>query len=362
MWTHLLGLVWFTVELPWVLDRVSAQGGGFADAVCFFLFIACAQFQMFARCVTPGPGERDGRGRRQPERPPARSTAYHLLRCVSPTWDDFLLRVDIVGIVVMVMGSFAVGLHTGFRCRPAYLCGSPDDSRALRALESRSADAAAPSDRRHVPSHRGGAPPRCMRAPAKEGRTRTVTQRTPWSGASMKDGYASEADPTYRPFPRPQSLQSPFMCRVRNALLVGGVAFGVVPVTHVLLECDLECAPLVVPAAASMFGLYLAGAQSRAGRPPPSSRLKAGPLAARRLHVLRAPDPRALDARLVRPAPLVAPDLARVCVARGGSVAPRNGCLPQVGSRAPLPCRRAHKVALPSVEVQQSQHLLCIHP
>ena len=69
--------------------------------------------------------------------------------------------------------------------------------------------------------------------------------------------------PASTPTPRPwQSLQSPFMCRVRNALLVGGVAFGVVPVTHVLFECDLKCAPLVVPAAASMFGLYFAGARA----------------------------------------------------------------------------------------------------
>ena len=56
-----------------------------------------------------------------------------------------------------------------------------------------------------------------------------------------------------------QSLQSPFMVRVRNTLLVAGVAFGAVPISHVLVECELRCVAHVVPAAASMFGLYLAG-------------------------------------------------------------------------------------------------------
>ena len=49
VWTHLLGLVWFSAELPWVLERVQAHGGGWADTLCFALFIGCAQFQMFAR-------------------------------------------------------------------------------------------------------------------------------------------------------------------------------------------------------------------------------------------------------------------------------------------------------------------------
>lgn len=73
------------------------------------------------------------------------STIYHLLRCVSPAWDDFLLRIDIVGIVVMVMGSFAVGLHTGFRCRPALLC-EPTEQRSRRwdCLADRTVVASAP--------------------------------------------------------------------------------------------------------------------------------------------------------------------------------------------------------------------------
>lgn len=126
------------------------------------------------------------------------STIYHLLRCVSRDWDDFLLRIDIVGIVVMVMGSFIVSLNTGFRCRPE-----------LAAMY-------------------------------------LIIEAVPLLVAS---GLLLQS-----------SLQSLFMVRVRNSLLVGAVAFGVIPVAHVLVECRFECSDHVIPAALGMFGPYFIGA------------------------------------------------------------------------------------------------------
>ena len=49
------------------------------------------------------------------------------------------------------------------------------------------------------------------------------------------------------------------MVHLRYVLLAGGVAFGIIPMLHLLLECDFKCVDHVVPAVMSMFGLYLAG-------------------------------------------------------------------------------------------------------
>lgn len=50
--------------------------------------------------------------------PPNCSTVYHIFRCMSTWWDDTLLRLDLVGIIAMIFGSVAVGLHNGFYCKP----------------------------------------------------------------------------------------------------------------------------------------------------------------------------------------------------------------------------------------------------
>ncbi len=41
------------------------------------------------------------------------STLYHTLRCISFEFDDFYLRIDIIGITAMIIGSYVIGLHQG---------------------------------------------------------------------------------------------------------------------------------------------------------------------------------------------------------------------------------------------------------
>ena len=42
------------------------------------------------------------------------STCYHVFRCMSAEWEAFLLRLDIVGVVVMILGSYGIALYNGF--------------------------------------------------------------------------------------------------------------------------------------------------------------------------------------------------------------------------------------------------------
>jgi adiponectin receptor len=98
VWTHLLGAVYFASAVPRVLENVASQGGGDVDTGVFLLFLACAQAQMLS------------------------SATYHMLNSVSAAWGDLLLKLDVVGIIAMILGSFTVGLYNGFRCQRTYFC------------------------------------------------------------------------------------------------------------------------------------------------------------------------------------------------------------------------------------------------
>jgi adiponectin receptor len=98
IWTHFLGLLYFFYNfwrVKWALDGAGAahpQGRAvptFAYALCYAQ-VACAAAQMLA------------------------SVAYHTLRCVSQHHEDIMFRVDLVGISVLIAGSYMTGLYLGF--------------------------------------------------------------------------------------------------------------------------------------------------------------------------------------------------------------------------------------------------------
>lgn len=49
------------------------------------------------------------------------SSAYHTLLCHSKEMENLMLRVDYVGILTLILGSFFSGIYVGFYCEPA-LC------------------------------------------------------------------------------------------------------------------------------------------------------------------------------------------------------------------------------------------------
>lgn len=51
------------------------------------------------------------------------SAAYHTLLCHSRDWADQWVRIDYVGISVLILGSFVPGLYMGFYCEPWLLRG-----------------------------------------------------------------------------------------------------------------------------------------------------------------------------------------------------------------------------------------------
>jgi hypothetical protein len=53
---------------------------------------------------------------------------------MSSSWDDFLLRVDVAGVVAMIAGSYAVGMHNGFFCYPWLQGAAPGRWRRVLSL------------------------------------------------------------------------------------------------------------------------------------------------------------------------------------------------------------------------------------
>ena len=104
VWTHLLGLCYF-VGAAWEAGaRLAARGAGRGEALVTALFYAGAIFQMGASAAyhTFGSGAGDARaGRRGGE---ARHAAF--------------LKADLLGIIVMIAGSYQLGLFHGFVCAP----------------------------------------------------------------------------------------------------------------------------------------------------------------------------------------------------------------------------------------------------
>jgi len=93
IWTHLGGLAWFLRMVPYVTDSLARAGAPAHDYWFFMIFIVGALVQL------------------------ASSTAYHVFRCVSAEHEAAMLRVDIIGILAMISGSWVVAMTQSFHCR-----------------------------------------------------------------------------------------------------------------------------------------------------------------------------------------------------------------------------------------------------
>jgi hypothetical protein len=94
IWTHLLGLAWFVAQVPRTMALMEASHSPKVDKLYYYGFLGAAMFQM------------------------ATSTVYHTWRNMSPAVETALLRLDVVGVAGMIVGSYAVGLLNGFWCDP----------------------------------------------------------------------------------------------------------------------------------------------------------------------------------------------------------------------------------------------------
>lgn len=50
------------------------------------------------------------------------SALYHTVRCVSKWAEDNFLRIDLAGIVTMIIGSYIVAMGQGFTCIRSAFC------------------------------------------------------------------------------------------------------------------------------------------------------------------------------------------------------------------------------------------------
>lgn len=173
IWTHLLGFWYFASWTPTILRQLLEDHATWADIAFFAVFVLCAQFQMLSSAV------------------------YHLLAYVSEEWDRFFLRMDVAGIILMIFGSFAIGLHNGFSMMPmlktSYLAIVCTPLLAAAAL-------------------------------------------------------------TLSP-----AVQSPRVVAVRNTLMAATTAFGVVPAAHWMLSDVSGCRGDIILGVCGMFGFYGVG-------------------------------------------------------------------------------------------------------
>lgn len=91
IWTHLLGAVYFIVVAPAILADLAERGGtGYVVSTAVYLACAVACHGL--------------------------STIYHVFRALQPGVYQSLLNMDISGIVLLIGGSYVMGLHNGFGC------------------------------------------------------------------------------------------------------------------------------------------------------------------------------------------------------------------------------------------------------
>ena len=95
IWSHFLGLLYFLYaffRVHQALDAEVAAGATLSwHAYALIDFqIACCAVQMLT------------------------SVLYHTFRCVSPDHEDLFFRADLLGISVLIVGSYAASLHLGF--------------------------------------------------------------------------------------------------------------------------------------------------------------------------------------------------------------------------------------------------------
>ena len=96
IWTHLLGFAYFLWAIPRVAAAMEAGNATFMDRCYYWGFLGGAMVQMLT------------------------STVYHIFRCMSEAWEAALLRLDLIGVVAMIGGAYAVALYNGFWCHPTW--------------------------------------------------------------------------------------------------------------------------------------------------------------------------------------------------------------------------------------------------
>jgi adiponectin receptor len=104
VWTHLLGAIAFValmarsaLDVRAVFAAVeTGRALSFVDCAVLFSFYGCA-----AACL-------------------AFSSVYHLYGCHDEATHHFLYRFDLLGICLLVWGSYVSGLYVGFRCFPEF--------------------------------------------------------------------------------------------------------------------------------------------------------------------------------------------------------------------------------------------------
>lgn len=102
IWTHLLGFFYFFFSMFYMLEAVEEQSKkagrylGDYDHIVFIIYHAGACIQMITSAI------------------------YHSFGFLSEEMDNFLLRIDITGIILMILGSYIIGMYHGFRCHTGY--------------------------------------------------------------------------------------------------------------------------------------------------------------------------------------------------------------------------------------------------
>lgn len=182
IWTHIMGIAYYLFMIPHVFSELGRQGASEWDRLLFKIYIVCALIQMGA------------------------SALYHTVRCVSKWAEDNFLRVDLIGIVIMIIGSYIVAMGQGFTCIKSAF------SLYIVILI-----------------------------------------------VILGTGCLLSFHPAF---------QEPRFEAIRHTLMGSGVAFGVIPSLHWLYHCGQECSYVIHTALFSMFGLYFAGFMIYLGRFP----------------------------------------------------------------------------------------------
>lgn len=104
VWTHLLGAIAFVVLLSRTMMDVRSVWAQ-TDSANSVSAVDCAVLVAFFLCATACLGF---------------STVYHLCGCHNEATHHSLYRCDLLGICLLVWGSYVSGLYVGFRCFPQY--------------------------------------------------------------------------------------------------------------------------------------------------------------------------------------------------------------------------------------------------
>ncbi len=96
VWTHVAGLLWFLYAAPVPLFDAYSRGSA-VDVATFAVFLtsACLCFLF--------------------------SSLYHLFSSAAEAWVSFFFALDLLGIGLLILGSYVIGVYQGFYCQPLFV-------------------------------------------------------------------------------------------------------------------------------------------------------------------------------------------------------------------------------------------------